>query len=40
MDYECERDAKRILEPWREAKLNEEERLDRLQNVERYWSQY
>jgi hypothetical protein len=24
------------LEPWREVKLNEEERLDRLQNVERY----
>lgn len=37
MDYECERGAKRNFEPWREAKLaeeNEEERLDRLEKEE------
>jgi hypothetical protein len=37
MDYECERGAKRNFEPWREAKLNEEneeERLDRLEREE------
>jgi len=34
MDYTCEKGAKRNFEPWREAKLaeeNEEERLDRLE---------
>jgi hypothetical protein len=37
MDYECERGAKRNFEPWREAKMaeeNEEERLDRLEREE------
>jgi hypothetical protein len=37
MDYECERGAKRNFEPWREAKLaeeNEEQRLDRLEREE------
>ncbi|KAF1945540.1 DUF572-domain-containing protein [Clathrospora elynae] len=37
MDYECERGAKRNFEPWREAKLNEEneeERLDRIEKEE------
>jgi hypothetical protein len=37
MDYECERGAKRNFEPWREAKLNEEneeERLDRIEQEE------
>ncbi|KAJ9664487.1 Pre-mRNA-splicing factor cwf16 [Coniosporium apollinis] len=37
MDYECERNARRNFEPWREAKLaeeTEEERLDRLEKEE------
>ena len=35
MDYECERGAKRNFEPWREAKLNEENEEERLDRIER-----
>ncbi|RMZ68078.1 hypothetical protein GMOD_00004247 [Pyrenophora seminiperda CCB06] len=35
MDYACERGAKRNFEPWREAKLNEENEEERLDRIER-----